>query len=50
MTRVGPDGEPMSIYDAAMIWQQQGVPLAVIAGKSMAPAPAVTGRRKGHVC
>ena len=33
MTRVGPDGEPMSIYDAAMIWQQQGVPLAVIAGK-----------------
>ncbi|GLR09225.1 aconitate hydratase AcnA [Mixta theicola] len=32
-TRVVPNGEPMSIYDAAMIYQQQGVPLAVIAGK-----------------
>ena len=33
MTRVTPNGEPMSIYDAAMVYQQQGVPLAVIAGK-----------------
>ncbi len=33
MTRVVPNGEQMSIYDAAMVYQQQGVPLAVIAGK-----------------
>ncbi len=28
-----PDGEPMSIYDAAMRYRQEGVPLLVIAGK-----------------
>src|SRR5580658_8521185 len=28
-----PDGEPMSIYDAAMRYQKEGVPLIVIAGK-----------------
>ncbi|MGD8162629.1 aconitate hydratase AcnA [Pantoea sp. FN0307] len=33
ITRVVPNGEQMSIYDAAMVYQQQGVPLAVIAGK-----------------
>ncbi|MFD1803449.1 aconitate hydratase AcnA [Mixta tenebrionis] len=33
MTRLEAGGEPLSIYDAAMAWQQQGVPLAVIAGK-----------------
>ena len=33
MTRVVPNGEQMSIYDAAMVYQQQGTPLAVIAGK-----------------
>ncbi|QHM71137.1 aconitate hydratase AcnA [Mixta intestinalis] len=33
MTRLEPGGEPLSIYDAAMAWQKQGVPLAVIAGK-----------------
>ena len=30
---LGPDGEQVSIYDAAMAWQAQGVPLVVIAGK-----------------
>jgi aconitase A len=30
---LGPDGEQTSIYDAAMAWQDQGVPLVVIAGK-----------------
>ncbi|MGM0585497.1 MAG: aconitate hydratase AcnA, partial [Pseudomonadota bacterium] len=29
----GPDGEQMSIYDAAMAYQAQGAPLVVIAGK-----------------
>ena len=33
MTRVVPNGEQMSIYDAAMVYQQQRVPLAIIAGK-----------------
>jgi aconitate hydratase len=28
-----PDEEPMSIYDAAMKYQEEGVPLCVIAGK-----------------
>ncbi|EPX7410705.1 aconitate hydratase AcnA [Cronobacter dublinensis] len=33
MTRLIPGNEVMSIYDAAMRYQQQGTPLAVIAGK-----------------
>ncbi|OGO13463.1 MAG: aconitate hydratase 1 [Chloroflexi bacterium RBG_16_47_49] len=28
-----PEGEQMSIYDAAMVYQQEGVPLVIIAGK-----------------
>jgi aconitate hydratase len=30
---LGPDGAQTSIYDAAVAWQEQGVPLVVIAGK-----------------
>jgi aconitate hydratase len=33
MTKHLPDGEVMSIYDAAMKYQKEGVPLVVIAGK-----------------
>lgn len=33
VTRFMPDGEEMSIYDAAMKYQAAGVPLVVIAGK-----------------
>ncbi|QPH54695.1 aconitate hydratase AcnA [Pontivivens ytuae] len=29
----GPNGEQMSIYDAAMAWQEQGVPLVIFAGE-----------------
>ncbi len=29
----GPDGEQTSIYDAAMAWQEQGVPLVVFGGE-----------------
>ncbi|QDY68905.1 aconitate hydratase AcnA [Qingshengfaniella alkalisoli] len=29
----GPDGEQTSIYEAAMAWQEQGVPLVVIGGE-----------------
>ncbi|MGA8261640.1 MAG: aconitate hydratase AcnA [Arenicellales bacterium] len=32
-TRLLPDGEQMTIYDAAMRYQEQGTPLLVIAGK-----------------
>jgi aconitate hydratase len=33
VTRLTPGAEPMSIYDAAMRYAEQGVPLVVIAGK-----------------
>jgi aconitate hydratase len=33
VTRHLPDGEPLSIYDAAMRYQKEGVPLLVLAGK-----------------
>ncbi|MCW5558044.1 MAG: aconitate hydratase AcnA [Verrucomicrobiae bacterium] len=29
---LGPDGSKMAIYDASLAWQQQGVPLIVLAG------------------
>ncbi len=32
-TAVEPGAEPVAIYDAAVAWQQQGVPLLIIAGK-----------------
>ncbi|MBM3263472.1 MAG: aconitate hydratase AcnA [candidate division Zixibacteria bacterium] len=32
-TKKAPDGETMSIYDAAMVYRAQGTPLVVIAGK-----------------
>ncbi|VFS01928.1 aconitate hydratase 1 [Salmonella enterica subsp. enterica serovar Typhimurium] len=46
MTRHLPGTEAMSIYDAAMLYQQEKTPLAVIAGKSMGRDRAVTGRQK----
>jgi aconitate hydratase len=33
MTKHMPDGKAMPIYDAAMLYQQEGVPLVIIAGK-----------------
>ncbi len=50
MTRHLPGTEVVSIYDAAVKYQQEGTPLAVIAGKSTVQAPAATGRRKVRVC
>jgi len=32
-TKLLPEGELMSIYDAAMIYQERGVPLVIVAGK-----------------
>lgn len=50
MTRHLPDSGVVSIYDAAMRYKQEQTPLAVIAGKSMDQAQAVTGRQKVLVC
>ncbi len=33
VTRHMPDGAPMTIYDAAMLYQKEGIPLVVVAGK-----------------
>src|SRR5580692_567068 len=33
VTRHLPDGAPMSIFDAAMQYKQEGIPLVVLAGK-----------------
>ncbi|PKH26825.1 aconitate hydratase AcnA [Enterobacterales bacterium CwR94] len=33
MTRHIPDKEPIAIYDAAMLYKEEGIPLAIIAGK-----------------
>jgi aconitate hydratase len=33
MTKHLPDGQVMPIYDAAMLYQKEGVPLVIIAGK-----------------
>ena len=30
---LGPDGDQMSIFDAAMAWQERGIPLVIIAGE-----------------
>lgn len=41
--------ETLAIFDAAMRYQESGTPLVVIARKSTAPAPAVTGQRKALI-
>ena len=43
-----PDKKQMSIYDAAMQYQKEGVPLIVIAGKGTAPVRPATGRPRGR--
>ena len=43
-----PDGEPMTIYDAAMRYQEEGVPLVVLAGRSTAAVPRATGPPRGR--
>ncbi len=45
-----PDGEEMSIYDAAVRYRQEGVPLIVLAGKDTAPARLATGPRRAPRC
>src|SRR3546814_15984451 len=40
VTRYMPDGEAMSIYDAAMTYQKEGVPLVVFASKEYGTGPS----------
>jgi aconitate hydratase len=49
VTRFMPDGTPMSIYDAAMKYQKQGVPLVVIAGKEYGTGSSRDWAAKGTV-
>ena len=43
VTRHLPGGQVLPIYDAAMQYKAQGVPLIVLAGAEVAPAAAATG-------
>ncbi len=45
-----PSGERLSIYDAAMRYKPDGVPLVVFAGRNTAPAPRATGRPRARRC
>ena len=40
---IGPDGAKTSIYDASIAYQQQGVPLIVLAGHEYGTVPAAIG-------
>ena len=46
---LGPDGEQTSIYDAAMAYQAQGMPLVVIAGKEYGTGSSRDWAAKGTV-
>ncbi len=48
-TRYQPDGEQTSIYDAAMRYQREGVPLLVIAGKEYGTGSSRDWAAKGTV-
>ena len=45
-----PDGEQMSIYDAAMRYAEEGMPLVVSPARSTARARRATGRRRARSC
>jgi len=47
-TKHWPDGEEMSIYDAAMRYQEEGVPLLVIAGKEFGTGSSRDWAAKGE--
>jgi aconitate hydratase len=49
VTRYMPDGTPMSIYDASMKYQKQGVPLVVFAGKEYGTGSSRDWAAKGTV-
>jgi aconitase A len=50
MTRHLPGTEVVSIYDAAVKYQQEGTPLAVIAGKEYGSGSSRDWAAKGRAC
>ena len=48
-TTTQPGGEPVSIYDAAMQYQQQGTPLVILAGKEYGTGSSRDWAAKGTV-
>jgi aconitate hydratase len=48
-TTTQPGGDPVSIYDAAMAYQQQGTPLVIIAGKEYGTGSSRDWAAKGTV-
>ena len=49
-TRYAPTGETMPIYDAAMLYKQDGRPLVSSPARNMAPAARATGRPRAPCC
>ncbi len=49
VTRHMPSGDPMSIYDAAMRYQDEGVPLVIVAGKEYGTGSSRDWAAKGTI-
>ncbi len=49
-TKHYPDGEIMSIYDAAMAYQQKNIPLIIVAGKEYGTGSSRDWAAKGPSC
>ena len=45
-TKLQPDGEEMSIYDAAMKYKETATPLVIFAGRNTVPEARAIGRQK----
>jgi len=50
VTRLLPEGEGMSIFDASVQYAERGVPLIILAARNTAPAARATGPPKGQSC
>ena len=50
LTRHLPSGEPLTIYDAAMRYRNEGVPLVILAGQDMGQAAVGIGPPKARIC
>jgi aconitate hydratase len=50
VTRLLPEGEGMSIFDASVKYAERGVPLVILAGKEYGSGSRATGRPRGRSC
>ena len=51
VTRLLPEGEGMSIYDASVKYAERGIPLVILArARSTAPASRATGQLRDPAC